>query len=323
MVYMKKRLIITGASGFIGTNLLQDFVNGGYEVMNIDSQPPRNPDHHKYWRNVNVLDRVKLEQTVLPFEPCYLIHLAARTDLNGKTLSDYEANMSGVNNILAIINKANTLEKVLIASSMLVCKVGYQPKDQFDYCPTTFYGESKVITEKIVRENCPKCDWALLRPTSIWGPWFGVPYRNFFDMVMSRRYFHIGHRGCTKTYGYVGNAVYQIKQILFSNGTGQENKVFYLGDEPPTNIETWGNEIATELDLKIPTLPYGIIRMAAWFGDGLKLAGLSFPMTSFRLRNMTTDNVVDLRKTIEVAPHPPFTRIDGVRQTLEWMKQKQ
>lgn len=36
------------------------------------------------------------------------------------------------------------------------------------------------------------CDWCIIRPTSIWGPWFGVPYRNFFDMVMHRMYFQIG-----------------------------------------------------------------------------------------------------------------------------------
>jgi nucleoside-diphosphate-sugar epimerase len=100
---------------------------------------------------------------------------------------------------------------------MLVSKVGYQPKHDYDYNPSTIYGESKVITEELIRVNSLPYEWAILRPTSIWGPWFGEPYRNFFDMMISKKYFHIGDRGCTKTYGFVENAVYQIDSILFAN----------------------------------------------------------------------------------------------------------
>ena len=106
---------------------------------------------------------------------------------------------------MLIIKELSCLKKIIITSSMLVCKGGYQPLNQVDYKPNTIYGESKVITEKIVWDNLPNCDWAIIRPTSIWGPWFSVPYRNFFEMIISKKYFHIGDEACTKTYGYVGN----------------------------------------------------------------------------------------------------------------------
>lgn len=70
--------------------------------------------------------------------------------------------------------------------------------------------KNKVVTEENVWKNEPNCDWAIIRPTSIWGPWFKESYRNFFDMVMAHHYYYIRYKGCTKTYGYVGNAVYQI-----------------------------------------------------------------------------------------------------------------
>ena len=40
-------------------------------------------------------------------------------------------------------------------------------------------------------------------------------------------------------------------------------------------------------------------------------------MTSFRLKNMTTDNIIDLS---ELAPNPPYSRIEGVRKTLDWLR---
>ncbi len=315
------KIIITGGSGFIGTNVVQLYVDKGDIVKSIDKFKPKNKKHLEVFSNIDIEDEKSLEKAILEFSPDYIIHLAARTDLDGKTVDDYSANTVGVANVLKAASKCPNLKKILITSSMLVCHTGYYPKNQFDYAPTTIYGESKVKTEEIVWANKPSCDWAILRPTSIWGPWFGVPYRNFFDMVKSKRYFHIGHMSCTKTYGFVGNAVYQIDQILMSDTRDENNKVFYLGDEPPIFIEEWANEIANELGFRVPRLPMPLLRCAGWFGDFLKLFGVHFPMTSFRLKNMTTDNIINLKNTMVVAPNPPFTRIEGVRRTLEWMKE--
>lgn len=315
----RKKIVVTGASGFIGTNLLED-LSSKFEVINIDSKKPKNAEYIKYWKDVDLLDFQKLRDEIVAFNPDYIVHLAARTDLDGQTIEDYSANTIGVENVLKIASELPDLKKILITSSMLVCHAGYYPKNQFDYSPTTVYGESKVETERIVWNNKPDCDWAIIRPSSIWGPWFGVPYRNFFDMVISKRYFHIGNKGCTKTYGYVGNAIYQIKSILFADTTDENNKVFYLGDYEPTNIEEWGNEIANQLGQKIIKMPYWLIKCAALFGDFLKVFGINFPMTSFRLKNMTTDNIINLSNTRKIAPLSPYSRCEGIKNTLDWLK---
>lgn len=313
------RILITGASGFIGANLLEKFLKGNYLVKNIDNKKPLLDNHLQYWEDVDLTNYERLLSVVSQFKPDYIVHLAARTDLDGKSVEDYSANTIGVKNILRIVKQLPDLKKIVITSSMLVCHTGYFPRNQFDYSPSTYYGESKVITENLVWENEPHCDWAIIRPTSIWGPWFKVPYKNFFDMIMTHRYFHIGHKSCTKTYGYVGNAVYQIEQILFNNTPDRNNKVFYIGDEPATNIEEWANEIANELGYKIMRMPLWLLRLAAWAGDFLKLLGFYFPMTSFRLKNMTTNNIVNLSNTCKIAPNPPYNRIEGVKETLKWM----
>ena len=315
----QQRILITGASGFIGTNFLDKLAKDGYSVLNIDILSPRNHAHNEFHRNIDITNFDNLYECIIDFNPDYIVHLAARTDLNGKSLDDYQANTVGVKNVLEASKNLKNLKKIIITSSMLVCSLGYKPSDIFDYHPTTVYGESKGMTEQITWNNKPTCDWAIIRPTSIWGEWFGEPYKNFFDMIIAKRYFHIGKKSCTKTYGYIGNAVYQIEKILFSDTSSEDNKVFYIGDIPPINIEEWANEIAEHLRYKILTVPYGIVYIAAIFGDILKKAGISFPMTTFRLRNMTTDNIVDLSRTDIIAPNLPYTRMQGIEKTLCWI----
>jgi nucleoside-diphosphate-sugar epimerase len=314
------KILITGGSGFIGTNLLGKFVKDGYDVVNIDFQKPRNMDFEKYWRNIDITNFNNLKLEVNSFNPDYIVHLAARTDLNGSSLNDYSANTLGVENLMKLAKNLQSLKKILITSSMLVCELGYQPKDEFDFNPSTIYGESKVMTEKNVRENPPSCDWSIIRPTSIWGPWFRAPYKSFFDMIIDKKYFHIGNVGCTKTYGYIENAIYQIEKILFTNTIQNKNKVFYLGDYEETNIELWADKIGLELGFSIKKVPYFLVKFLAFFGDILKIININFPMTSFRLKNMTTNNIIDLSNTKEIAPNLPSSRENSIKQTLSWLK---
>lgn len=314
------KILLTGASGFIGTNLLEDLLSKGYEVRNIDFKTPKIPERKNLWINVDITLYEPFENAVLDFKPDYIVHLAARTDLDGKLLEDYAANVVGVENLMKIVHKLPNLKKVIITSSKFVNRNGYQIKNQHDYCPHTKYGESKVETEIRVWKDEPSCDWCIIRPTSIWGPWFGVPYRNFFDMVMRRMYFHIGHIKCHKTYGYIGNAIYQIEQLLFTETSDKENKIFYIGDEIAYEINEWADEIANELGFKVPTMPVWFVRFLAKFGDFLGLFGIHFPMQSFRFGNMTNDGTNDMTNTYKIVPYMPYTRLEGTKATIEWIK---
>ena len=314
------KIVVTGGSGFIGTNIVEDLLAKGYEVLNIDWNEPKISERSSVWKNVNIINYADFEKEVLAFQPDYILHLAARTDLDGKTVEDYDQNVTGVENLMKIVGKLPNLKKVIITSSKFVTKNGYRIKNQFDYCPHTVYGESKVETEKKVWANQPQCDWCIIRPTSIWGPWFGVPYRNFFDMVMKKMYFHIGHIECHKTYGYIGNAVYQIETLLFTETPDKDNKVFYIGDEPAYEINEWADEIAGELGFKVPTMPVWFVKCLAKFGDFLGLFKIHFPMQSFRFGNMTNDGINDMTNTYKIAPEMPYTRLQGTKETIEWIK---
>ncbi len=318
------RILITGGSGFIGTNLIAYLLKNArnVEVLNIDIAEPQKKEQISIWEKVDLCHIEHLTCVINNFLPDYVIHLAARTDLRGKSLKDYDANMTGISNLLEVLDKVPNLKRVVFTSSMYVCEPGYKPKDFEDYAPHTLYGESKVETEKRIKEKNPEYEWSIIRPTSIWGPWFGEPYDKFFRMVLNRMYFHMGKRACKKTYGYVDNAVYQIISILNAPKEKIMRKVFYLGDYEPYDITVWANEIAKCVNINIPRIPYCLFVVAGWCGDLLKRFGITFPMTSFRLKNMTTDNIHDLTPIQNLAPNLPVSRQEGNRRTIDWIEMK-
>jgi len=139
-------------------------------------------------------------------------------------------------------------------------------------------------------------------------------------MILQNRYVNIKGRTATKTFGFVENAVFQINEILFSGSNSHNKEVFYIGDKPPINISIWANEILYNLNKKPAlALPFFIFKILALIGDFLSLLGVSFPMSSFRLKNMTTDNIQNLENTYSLAGEPPIKRNEGIKKTIEWM----
>lgn len=316
-----KKILITGGSGFIGTNLIENILlSKQYEVLNVDISKPKIQSQISTWKEVDIRNLELLKKTIIDFNPNIVIHLAARTDLNGKSIEDYNTNSLGVSNLVEVLNELKSLEMAVFASSMYVCQPGYLPINFEDYKPHTLYGESKVLTEKIIKSGNLNFSWAIIRPTSIWGPWFGEPYADFFKIVMTHKYFHMGSKACTKTYGYIDNTVYQILSLANSSPETINKKVFYLGDWPGYDISEWADEIAKCIGIKIPRIPYLFFQLVGWFGDVLKKVGIKFPMTSFRLKNMTTDNVHDLTPIREIVQQLPVSRVEGVKITVDWIK---
>jgi len=136
------KILITGGSGFIGTNLVSHFVSKGKEILNFDISPPRNSQHVNFWHQGDITNLSDLTKCIKDYMPSVILHMAARTDLEGSSISDYKENTIGVENLISASRACKSVDCVLFASSRLVCKIGYQPSNYHDYCPTTAYGES-------------------------------------------------------------------------------------------------------------------------------------------------------------------------------------
>lgn len=318
------KVLVTGGSGFIGTNLTESMVNAGVVLLNLDITPPLNTRHNQYWRKVDILEPDSLGQAIKAFQPTHIVHLAARTDINEKqSLDGYKTNIQGTENVLKAIAATPSVKRVIIASSMLVCRLGYVPCSDQDYAPPNLYGESKVLTEKITRNFGLGCTWTIIRPTTIWGPW-SIRYRDEFFRVLRRgHYFHPGNQRIMKCYGFVGNSVFQIQQLLKAPESLVCGKMFYVGD-PPVDLREWVGEFSKKLCGKdVHVIPLKLMRLFALVGDFAASLGIKSPLTSFRLNNMTINNLVDLSPTMDVCGPVPFSLHDGVALTVDWLRENE
>jgi nucleoside-diphosphate-sugar epimerase len=313
------KILITGGSGFIGSHLLDYYITkGDCTLLSIDIKNPSKHEHIKYFKCCDVLKYDCLKNIFIEFSPDYVVHLAAKADIKGNDLEYYSVNIEGVKNIVKASAEIRTIKKVMFASTMLVCSVGYIPKTDVDFSPPNFYGQ---IGEKLVRSESANCfSWTIVRPSAIWGPGFGKVSRSFFEYIAKGMYFNFSGKMGIKTNGYIENIIYQIDQLLLSHKS--DFNVYYLGDYDAYSIKDWANEVGLLMNRRVRTIPSSFIRLLAHVGDFLRIFGFSFPLTSFRYKNMTTDNILPLDNLKEIVPNLPFNRQDGNRKTIAWMKEQ-
>ena len=316
-----KRILVTGSSGFIGTNMVEHLLKQGCtKLLAIDVHPPKVTDHQRFWKRCDVMDKDDLGATLREFRATQVIHLAGRTDMEGKSVEEYAANHVGTENMIAAIRKAPSVERVIFTSSQFVVGPGEMPSSESDFRPHTIYGQSKVLSEQAVRKADLPCVWTIVRPTNVWGKWHPRYPNEFWRVLKQGRYVHPGGKAVTRCYAYVGNVVEQLCTILNSEPGKVDREVFYVGDAP-IDIYDWTNAFSMELVGKpVRVVPRPVLRAIAKVGDGVIAAGGKFPIFTSRYQSMTEDYVTPMDKTFERLGSPSIGLSQGVKETVSWLR---
>ena len=150
-----------------------------------------------------------------------------------------------------------------------------------------------------------------------------MPYKNFFTAVMKGHYFHPKGLEVKRSYGFVLNAVHELIKFASCQKELVHSKTFYLADYEPIELKSWGVMIQKAFNSReIKDLPVTVFVIAAKIGDVLKNMGFSNPpMTTFRLTNMQTDAVFNMKEVQELCGDLPYSVSSGVKDTVNWMKQ--
>ena len=287
-------ILVTGSSGFIGSKLCGFLSKKKILFYSLDKKIGT------YTNNFylsDILNKRELYNIIKKIRPKYIIHSAARTDLQGTTLIDYKENYLGTLNIIKAANQVNSVKRIIFFSTLLVNKIDYNPRSLRDYNADTYYGHSKVLMEKIIFKSKIKAKWCIVRPTTIWGPGINNHFKKFIKLINYGLYFNISNRKTLKSYGYIENTIHQIYKIIYSDPHFFNSKIYYLGDYTPLCLEDWANHISIILrGKKNIEVNYNFLKFISFFGDVLdKLCITGFPLNSSRLNNMSVNLIKDFK----------------------------
>jgi nucleoside-diphosphate-sugar epimerase len=316
------RILITGSSGFIGTNLMDLLVDQKYTVCNFDKAKPNKKSHEQFWHQGNLLEMIAIEKALNEFKPTMVVHLAARTDTLSDKLKDYIDNTKGTENLIRCLEKMDFVTRVVIASTQYVYKSIEKPLPTRDneYVHYTAYGQSKVITEQLTRESELQCCWTIVRPANIWGPWHLRYPVELWKIIDQGLYIHPSNHAVIRTYGYVKNVAYQILQIMQAETSRVDKQTYYLGDSPIDSYD-WLNAISINLKgKKLKRVPSYLFTLPAMFGDLLLKMRIRSPLYTARFKNMIEDYPAPTNNTVEIfgVSHPNLE--ENVKETIQWIK---
>jgi GlcNAc-P-P-Und epimerase len=314
------RLLFTGASGFIGVNAVAHFSKRTL-LINLDIQAPLDDAQHVFWRKLDIMDFPALRAALTSFSPTHVVHMAARTECveNVSVEEGYAVNTVGTQNVLNAVGECNSVQRLVVVSSQYVCGPGRLPRHDTDFFPHTVYGQSKAVSELLTRKSALPCQWVIVRPTNVWGPWHLRYRREAWHVIGKGFYLHPGGDPVVRSYAYVGNVVWQIDNILQAATSAVNEQVFYLGDAP-VDIYQWSDAFSMALrGQHAHRVPRSILRALGLFGSLAASLGISFPLTSRRFRSMTQNYPTPMKKTLDTFGPPPFTLNQGVSETVKWL----
>jgi len=156
---MLKKVVVFGGTGFIGSYVVEELLNKGYEVVAVDLNKSKYVDD-KYFEYGDILDAKKVNQLVEGAKIVYnFAGFANLDDAIENPIKALELNVMGNLNILEACRNKHVKRFIYASSAYAMSDKG------------SFYGISKLTSEKLTEEYYKKfgLEFTIVRYGSVYG----------------------------------------------------------------------------------------------------------------------------------------------------------
>ncbi|MFM8495234.1 MAG: NAD-dependent epimerase/dehydratase family protein [Planctomycetia bacterium] len=317
-----RRVLVTGAGGFIGRELVSSLARSGYSGVATGRQPPETvPPGWEAARRENVLDGSHPIEAIDVIVHLEVKHHVLRADAD--TLSEMHAVNVGGTNAWLDWASARNIGRFVFTSSVKAVRAGVA--ETFETAaPEALdaYGRSKAIAEAAVRgwaEAVAGRAAVILRLAPVYGPGNTANLASFARQVLRGRPCFVGAGATRKSVVSLRNAVAAIEWSLKNCTPGCD--VFNVSDRTARSIAELANLIATAARAPRPRgIPIMIARLGAVAGDVAESI-LRRPaiLDSRRLAAMLETTVFPPDKLLARGfVHPQETE-NGIAELVAWL----
>lgn len=331
------KILITGASGFIGSFIVEEALKRGFDTwaaVRKSSSRAFLQDERIHFIELNLSSKIQLVEQLRDQQFDYVVHAAGVTKCLNKA-DFFRINTQGTKHLVrALIALNMPIKKFVYISSLSVFGAIHeeQPyveiKETDQPHPNTEYGRSKREAERWLNESLELrtkeavFPYIILRPTGVYGP----RERDYFLMAKSIKQhsdFAVGFKQQDITFVYVQDVV---QAVFLACEKGTVGRAYFLSDGKVYQSSTFSDLIRQELGnpwwIRI-TAPIWLLRIITFFGDFIghltgKISALNNDKYHIlRQRNWRCDIEPAIK---ELGYKPQYTLERGVPLTIKWYK---
>lgn len=312
------KILVTGATGFIGKNLVKELIRKKHEVICLarKSSDKKNIDFLKnlgckiYYGDITKKETLrKIDKS---FDVVYhLAGLIGKANLNEKDY--YSVNFEGTKNMLEICNK----QKFIFLSTAGILGPVIFGNEKTSINPANLYEKTKAEADKLVLRYH---NHIILRPGFIYGPYDKHALRLFRILKKSRFRFIIGNGKFLLQPAYIDDLIFCLIKCLDKK---IRNEVFIVAGEKPISIDYFYRLVSKEFQVKTNRfkIPFILANAYVKITNPLsKIFGINPILTKGALDFLTKSRTFNINKSRKILGYNPIKLEEGIKKTIEWHK---